>query len=623
MVGIAHRHETRIRRGLSFYKGVVFWLISAAVSAQVHDVSSPDNDPNGEKMLQEAIERRVTQDGLDEPHAAILVRRRFSANEAAQERWPRAISHLNQAIRLAETLQEAELLADLYLTSARLHLRINQSEIALRDAQRAWELSRNVNFPDLQLAAGVAVTEVLQTLDRDRNSEPYFDALIKLPGADLLNIEVRRAVSTMTWNTALAEARWQDVVARAKEDNSLQIQARALDELGQIFQARNDSAQAVAMFAACDALESDHRRSRLAWYDYSQALSAGGRNEDARRAIEQGLADLDVTISPDVAADFEDARATLLARMGDTDGAYAAVRRAQKLKRAANTSGFRMPQTRLVPAMPTSRTEDAAILAATRAALREAELESTRLQRGRAIGFATSVTLLAALLGLVLLYKRRAAANLATARDAAELRAENAGLLALRHQLNPHFLFNALNSLRSRVHRGRGNAAELIDHLTVFCRQALQAKPEGIATVAEEQEMLTAFLDIEQARWEDNLQVTLDLDPLAADRALPTLLLLPLVENALKYGAQTSEECIVASIRLHAPDAQTLDIEISNSGRWIEPGSAPPSISNGVGLDNIRERLQRLYPARHHFDVGPSPVGVTARLKLLGEPQAS
>lgn len=199
---------------------------------------------------------------------------------------------------------------------------------------------------------------------------------------------------------------------------------------------------------------------------------------------------------------------------------------------------------------------------------------------------------------------------------------ETAQALALHYQLNPHFLFNAFNSLRSRIHRDRDEAEALLEGLTQFCRTTLETDPNRHHTLGEEMDLLRNYLAIEQARWEDNLQLEFDVPPQTHPLQIPGFLLLPLVENALKYGAQTSEETIQLRIRTELTRSGQTEIEISNSGRWLEPGTAPRATSARVGLTNLRERLQRFYPLRHSFEIGPSDFGVTARVILNGAPTA-
>jgi LytS/YehU family sensor histidine kinase len=127
--------------------------------------------------------------------------------------------------------------------------------------------------------------------------------------------------------------------------------------------------------------------------------------------------------------------------------------------------------------------------------------------------------------------------------------------------------------------------------------------------------MLRSYLEIELSRLGELLTVEIGVDPAVEREKLPRLLLLPLVENALKYGAATSPDRV--QLRLKARrGSDELVIEIANSGTWVEQPqeSAVPSL--GIGHDNIRERLARYYPGRHSFEHSAADGWVTVRLVL-------
>lgn len=199
----------------------------------------------------------------------------------------------------------------------------------------------------------------------------------------------------------------------------------------------------------------------------------------------------------------------------------------------------------------------------------------------------------------------------------ARLAAEKARLETLRYQLNPHFLFNSLTSVRSQIPLSLPRARESIDLLADFCRQTLQDKAaDALVAWADEEIMLRSYLEIEQARLGELLVVQWDVGPdLPADLRLPPLLLLPLVENALKYGAATSADRLELRVAVHVA-AGRLVIEIANTGRWIEPDEAHPGPSLGIGHDNLRERLHRYYPNAHAFGHRSKDGWVVVWLKL-------
>jgi hypothetical protein len=200
---------------------------------------------------------------------------------------------------------------------------------------------------------------------------------------------------------------------------------------------------------------------------------------------------------------------------------------------------------------------------------------------------------------------------------AARLAEEKARLEVLRYQLNPHFLFNAFTSICAQLPPTLAGARATIERLTDFCRLTL-FRPAGDEnpTLREEMRMLSAYLDIEQTRWGDLLQVRVNVAPDVEGERVPPLLLLPLVENALKYGASTSPNGLQLRIGAWRDDGGLL-IEVANTGTWVaSPEGAPGVPSLGIGHDNLRQRLQRYYPDAHTFNTTGSDGWVTVRIRL-------
>ncbi|HUR58248.1 MAG TPA: histidine kinase [Opitutaceae bacterium] len=207
---------------------------------------------------------------------------------------------------------------------------------------------------------------------------------------------------------------------------------------------------------------------------------------------------------------------------------------------------------------------------------------------------------------------------------AARLGEEKARLEMLRYQLNPHFLYNALNSIRALVSSSPKSAGNMVTQLSDFCRVTL-TRPDEPGPVAEEFDMLRLYLEMEQTRWRDGLVVEIDLAPAAAGWRIPPFLLLSLVENALKHGRQSTAGVLTLrlSARVDAEPGGTdvLVLEVANSGTWLEAGQsfAP---STGVGLDNLRQRLRRYYRDRHTFRFNNTTNWVRAEIRLAGTPSA-
>jgi hypothetical protein len=205
---------------------------------------------------------------------------------------------------------------------------------------------------------------------------------------------------------------------------------------------------------------------------------------------------------------------------------------------------------------------------------------------------------------------------------AARLAEEKARLEVLRYQLNPHFLFNALTSVCSQLPPSLGGARAILERLTDFCQLTLFQPANGESpTLGQEMKMLSAYLDIEQSRWGHLLEVVVDVEPAAAAAKIPSLLLLPLVENALKYGQATSREKLCIRLAAHGEPSGALVIEIANTGQWVAPTERGIVPSLGIGHENLRQRLQRYYPGAHEFTKTVADGWVTIRLRLSAPPR--
>src|SRR6476469_4202901 len=186
-------------------------------------------------------------------------------------------------------------------------------------------------------------------------------------------------------------------------------------------------------------------------------------------------------------------------------------------------------------------------------------------------------------------------------RELLEGQASTAQLAMLRYQLNPHFLFNTLNSISTLVllkQTERANA--MLARLSTFLRYTLINEPAGKVTLAQEIETLKLYLDIDRMRFEDRLRTRFDTQDEATEALLPSLLLQPLVENAIKYAVTPSENG--ADIWLTAGrEGQAVRIEVADNGNG-EGTEIAASPSTGVGLANIRDRLSQAYGGAHRFE---------------------
>jgi len=198
--------------------------------------------------------------------------------------------------------------------------------------------------------------------------------------------------------------------------------------------------------------------------------------------------------------------------------------------------------------------------------------------------------------------------------------AHEAQLKMLRYQLNPHFLFNTLNAISTLILEQQTELANrMVTRLSSFLRYSLDNDPMQKITLKQELAALQLYLDIEKVRFEDHLSLEVDVGPEAQDALIPSLLLQPLVENAIKYGIARAEEGghLRIAARVFAGD---LLIELSDDGPGVELVDGNIPSSNGVGLRNTRERLTELYGVQHSFRLSQTdPHGLTISIRIPHE----
>nr|WP_283773307.1 histidine kinase [Altererythrobacter sp. KTW20L] len=200
-----------------------------------------------------------------------------------------------------------------------------------------------------------------------------------------------------------------------------------------------------------------------------------------------------------------------------------------------------------------------------------------------------------------------------------EAQATAAQLAMLRYQLNPHFLFNTLNSISTLVLlKQTAPANAMLTRLSSFLRHTLVMQPGVRVTIAQEVETLQLYLEIERMRFEERLRTEFRIDPDAAQAMIPSMLLQPLVENAIKYGVSAQEEGARISVAAQVL-GNRLRLTVADTGPGLQgsrrndiidssPG-AGRSVSTGVGLANIRDRLAQAYGEQHRFEIATPPGG--------------
>jgi signal transduction histidine kinase len=195
--------------------------------------------------------------------------------------------------------------------------------------------------------------------------------------------------------------------------------------------------------------------------------------------------------------------------------------------------------------------------------------------------------------------------------------AHEAQLKMLHYQLNPHFLFNTLNAISTLIlDRDTQLANTMVARLSRFLRYSLDNDPMQKVTVAQEVEALKLYLDIEKVRFDDRLELNFDIDPQASQALMPSLLLQPLVENAIKYAISLAING--GSISVSASVAgEKLLLCVADDGPGLDFDHCGLPKGGGVGLLNCRERLQEIYGDNQSFTLGTTdPHGLTVTISI-------
>jgi two-component system LytT family sensor kinase len=200
--------------------------------------------------------------------------------------------------------------------------------------------------------------------------------------------------------------------------------------------------------------------------------------------------------------------------------------------------------------------------------------------------------------------------------------AQQAQLDALRYQLNPHFLFNGLNSIRALVDEDASRARRMITALSEFLRYPLTSAAGHDVALATEIAAIRNYLALEQIRFEDRLQVTLDISREAEAAAIPSFLLHPLVENAITHGFRSSDSShtpLTLRVNARVRD-EVLSVEVINSGRWQPTHASADRRGTGTGLRNVQSRLDVVAPRAHQFTIDEAHGCVTVSMSLPYRP---
>ncbi len=211
-------------------------------------------------------------------------------------------------------------------------------------------------------------------------------------------------------------------------------------------------------------------------------------------------------------------------------------------------------------------------------------------------------------------FARRAALKQELRLSQALAKAQEAQLAALRYQLNPHFLFNSLNSISALIVTKRNSEAELMtDKLSSFLRSSLNADPGELIPLDEELSLTEEYLDIEAVRFGARLDIDVDCTPGACAALIPSFLVQPLVENAIKHGVARSKEQTQIKITGVVEDGQLL-IRVAND--VTDDLAMPSAPSSGVGLANVRQRLEAVYGKAASLNAGREDGHYVATISL-------
>ena len=194
----------------------------------------------------------------------------------------------------------------------------------------------------------------------------------------------------------------------------------------------------------------------------------------------------------------------------------------------------------------------------------------------------------------------------------ADAEAQRAQLRMLRYQLNPHFFFNALNTIGALADENPPRVKTAVRELSGFLRYTLLDDESLNVPLRDEFEAIEHYLAVEKIRFEEDLQVNVELDPEAGRLEVPSFLVLPLVENAVKHGQRTSPRPLRVRVSARRTD-EALAIEVANTGHWRDDEQ---SSGTDTGLDNVRTRLQTQHPNRHRFTIAEDDESVRVRIEI-------
>lgn len=203
----------------------------------------------------------------------------------------------------------------------------------------------------------------------------------------------------------------------------------------------------------------------------------------------------------------------------------------------------------------------------------------------------------------------------------AEMAIRDAEIRMLRAQVSPHFLFNAFNAILADLDRKPASLIPVVQGLSDYFRYSLTTRHETLVPLGGEFDAMTNYLTVEKARFRESLVIESHIDPSVRGLQVPGIFLQPLVENALKFGHQTSPTPLHVWLRVTGTADGGARIEVTNSGHWVvPPASREAHQTGGCGLSNLRQRLLLLYRTEDLLQLPTSTHGskVTVQLHFPG-----
>ncbi len=190
-----------------------------------------------------------------------------------------------------------------------------------------------------------------------------------------------------------------------------------------------------------------------------------------------------------------------------------------------------------------------------------------------------------------------------------EAQLAKAQVQALKMQLHPHFLFNTLHAISALMDEDVKSSRDMLVLLSELLRMTLDRADQQEITLAQEMAFVRRYLDIQQIRFQGELNIEIDIDPEVQDALVPNLILQPLVENAIQHGAAPEGTVSEITIRGHQKDG-ILTLQVADNGPGLfGKGDGAPASASGIGLKNTRERLHQIYGRTHRLQLGDAPGG--------------